>query len=980
MKELPKAFEAKQYEEAIYKSWENSGYFNPDNLPGEGPPFSMALPPPNATGVLHLGHTVMMATQDIIARYHRMKGDKTLWLPGTDHASIATQNVVEKQLWTDSKKTRFDMPRDQFVKMVSDFAEKSKGTIRAQLRAVGSSCDWSRERYTLDEGLSQAVTKAFITMYNDGLIYRGKRIVNWCYRCGTTLSDDEVEYKEQKTKFYYLKYGPIVIGTARPETKVLDKIIIVHPDDPRYKKYIGKEFTVPWIDGDVTARVIADKTADMTTGTGAMTITPAHSFVDYELAQKYNLEIVDIIGPDGKLTKNAGKFAGLHVKKAREAIVIELEKKGLVEKIDEEYVHNLSICYRCSTPIEPLPSEQWFVAVNKSYKTGWFKSTTLKKLGQQAIKSKQITIIPERFTATYDNWLNNLHDWCISRQIWFGHRIPAWKCMSCNHWEVTDAEVTKFIFTRHGPTDWNNEGRIQGHTEVPINEDELDKIKAFAKKIKDQGVDIIISSPLMRAKQTAAIIADELKMATIVDDMLIERDYGKFEGETVKEIKKEDPDYYKDKLSYTIPGAETYELLTKRMSHWLNNTHTKYKGKKILVIGHMSVTRALYGLLENASHEQMTNFIPPFGQTLNADFIGHCSKCSSYSLKQDPDTLDTWFSSSLWTFSTLGWPKDTADLKTYHPTSVMETSYDIIFFWVARMILMSGYLLKQIPFKTVYFHGLVRDKNGKKMSKSSGNGINPLDMINKYGTDALRLSMIMGTTPGNDFKLYEEKISGYRNFVNKLWNICRYTLLTVEEVTPSDDIKPITLADRWILSRLSQITSAVTNHIEKFEFSSAAEKLYEFTWHELADWYLEMAKIEKNKDAILSFALNTILKLWHPFTPYVTETIWREVYGNKAMLMIEPWPKAQAHSDPKAETDIKVIQDIVTAIRNFRTENKITKDEVIECGIKFGQFDGDIIEATTLISGLRTRVTVLEKYDEAWNKIAVGDNTIYFNI
>src|SRR3989339_799373 len=390
MPELAKAYQPKDFETSTYQRWEQSGFFNPDNLLKKGEPFSISLPPPNATGILHLGHAVMIAIQDLMIRYWRLRGRAALWLPGEDHAAIATQNVVEKKLHKKDGKNRYDYGRDEFIKRVNEFIASSRSTIRDQIKAMGASCDWSRERYTLDNGLSQAVREAFVRMYRDGLIYRGKRIVNWCYRCGTTLSDDEVEYREQKTKFYYLKYGPIVIGTARPETKVLDKVIIVHPDDERYKLYVGKEFDVPWIDGTVRAKVVADKVAEMATGTGAMTITPAHSFVDFELAQKYGFEVVEIIGQDGRLTQNAGKFAGLKVAEAREKIVAELQAKGLVERIDEEYVNNLSVCYRCSTPVEPLPSEQWFVAVDKTFARGWFRRTTLKKLALRAVTSGSI--------------------------------------------------------------------------------------------------------------------------------------------------------------------------------------------------------------------------------------------------------------------------------------------------------------------------------------------------------------------------------------------------------------------------------------------------------------------------------------------------------------------------------------------------------------------------------------------------------------
>ncbi|KKT13455.1 MAG: Valine-tRNA ligase [Parcubacteria group bacterium GW2011_GWA1_43_27] len=714
----------------------------------------------------------MIAIQDLMIRYWRLRGRAALWLPGEDHAAIATQNVVEKKLHKKDGKNRYDYGRDEFIKRVNEFIASSRSTIRDQIKAMGASCDWSRERYTLDEGLSRAVREVFVRMYHDGLIYRGKRIVNWCYRCGTTLADDEVEYKEQKTPFYYLKYGPITISTARPETKVLDKVIIVHPDDKRYQGYIGKSFDVPWIDGMVKATVVADKVAEMETGTGAMTITPAHSFVDFELAQKYGFEIVDIIGPDGKLTANAGKFAGLNVKEARIAILDELKKKDLVEKIDEEYIHNLSICYRCGTPVEPLPSEQWFVAVDKPFKRGLFHRTTLKKLAIAAVSTGKIKIVPERFAKIYDHWMKNLHDWCISRQIWFGHRVPAWKCISCGEWFVGQAKPST------------------------------------------------------------------------------------------------------------------------------------------------------------------------------------CLKCKASNLEQDPDTLDTWFSSSLWTFSTLGWPDKTKDLATYHPTSVMETGYDILFFWIARMVLMTQYSLGDIPFRTVYLHGLVRDKQGRKMSKSLGNGIDPIAMIDKYGADALRLSMIIGTTPGNDFRLYDEKIAGYRNFVNKLWNIVRFANLTAELKIVEIPPEAKTLADKWILSRFARVADLVTKKIESYSFSEAGEALYEFTWHELADWYLEVAKIEGNKQKILSYLITQLLKLWHPFTPYVTETLWRETFGEAAgLLMVQSWPeKLPAPAD---DPGFEIIRDVVTALRGFRVEHKLGPDKVINFAVTKDKYR--IIESYThLVQGLRT--------------------------
>ncbi len=773
MKELPKTYLPADYEKKTYQMWESSGYFNPDNLKGAKDSFCISMPPANVTGVLHIGHATFVTLQDLMIRFARLRGEKALWLPGTDHAAIATQNVVEKKLLEEQKKTRFDFKRDEFLKIVSDFAEESKVIIRNQIRALGASCDWSRERYTLDEGLSQTVRQVFIKMYQDGLIYQGNRIVNWCYRCGTTLADDEVEYKESPGKLYYINYGPVTVATTRPETKIGDTALAVNPNDTRYQKLIGQELEATLGKIKVKVKVIADKIIDSAFGTGVVGITPAHSLVDFELAQKYHLPLKQIIGTDGKITENAGAYAGLNIKEARRQLLEDLGNK--VEKI-EDYKHNLSICYRCGTPVEPLPSKQWFVAVDKPFKVGLFKKTTLKKLAIEAVKSGQIKIIPERFAKIYYHWMKNMHDWCISRQIWFGHRIPVW---------------------------------------------------------------------------------------------------------------------YRSKVNKSEAGQEIY--------------------------------------------------------------VG-TDKPEGGGWQQDPDTLDTWFSSSLWTFSTLGWPQKTKDLQTFHPTNVLETSYDILFFWVARMIFMTKYLLKQIPFKIVYLHGLVRDKLGRKMSKSLNNGIDPLDMIKKYGADAVRLALVIGTTPGNDVRMYEEKIAGYRNFVNKLWNISRYILQTIKEVsTKTQKPQPQTLADGWILSRLDTIIQETTNYIEKYEFSPAGEKLYNFTWHELADWYLEIAKIEGKKDQILTFILQTILKLWHPFTPFVTETIWQEAFTKDKLLMIQPWPKISGYKNEVVEKDMAEIQKIITLIRNFRAENKIEKKQILNCSIHSTNHK-IIDEQRTILEGLRTNI------------------------
>lgn len=760
--------------------------FKPD-LKVKGKPFSISMPPPNATGTLHLGHAVMLAIEDIMARHARMNGRPTLWVPGTDHASIATENKVEKLLLDEKKKTKQELGREAFLKEVESFVKNSQDTIKNQVRKMGASCDWSHERYTLDEGLSRCVSEVFVNMHHDGLIYRGHRIVNWCTRCQSTLADDEVEYKEQYAKFYYLKYGPITIGTARPETKVLDKIIIVHPKDKRYKKWVGKTLDVPWIDGTVKATFVADKAADMDMGTGAMTITPAHSFVDFDLAQKHGFEIKQIIGPDGKLTENGGAFAGMDVKEARESIVKALQKKGLVEKIDENYVHNLSVCYRCDTPIEPLVSEQWFVDVNKKIPS---RKKSLKELAIQAVKSGDIKIIPEQFNKTYFQWMENLHDWCISRQIWFGHRIPVW----------------------------------------------------YDKK--------------NRAKFAVAAFS---------------------------------------------PGK---------------------------------------------------NF------------------------EQDPDTLDTWFSSALWTFSTLldapkkndtldSWiarnKKKGADLATFHPTSVMETGYDILFFWVARMILMTTYALGEVPFKTVYLHGLVRDKEGRKMSKSLGNGIDPLDMIKKYGADATRLSLVIGTSAGNDSRLYEEKVAGYRNFINKIWNISRFIIMHKSDTKSGEP----TLADKWIESRLANLIADVDQHYAKFEFSLAGEKIYNFLWHELADWYVEISKQQSH--TVAPRILLDALKLLHPFTPFVTEEIYQLLKKEKLIdakdefLAASAWPKAQAKARaPKIEAEFAALQELVAALRDLRTRHNLPYSEKLDAAITTRKYKNLFQEQELIVEWLtKIRIQVL---------------------
>ena len=710
-----KPYDPKAREPEMLELWEKSGYTNPDNLPNATKgPYSIVLPPPNVTGTLHMGHAAMLAIEDILIRYHRMKGYKTLWLPGTDSAAIATQAKVEADIYKKEKKTRHDLGREELMKRIDAFTDESKATIVNQLKKMGSSLDWSRYAYTMDPPRYKAVMEAFVRMYDAGLIERGNRIVNWDPKLQTTVSDDEIEYVEQADPFYHFKYGDFEIGTVRPETKFGDKYVVMHPDDPRYKKYThGEKMEVEWINGPITATIIKDEAADMDLGSGAMTITPAHSAIDFEIAQRHGLEIERVIDERGILLPLAGEFAGQHIKKARAAIVEKMKEKGLIAKIDGKYVHNVATNSRGGGIIEPQIKRQWFVMVNKKAKFPDGKEYTLKEWMREAVEGGETKILPERFERVYYHWIDSVRDWCISRQIWFGHRIPAW-----------------------------------------------------------------------------------------------------FRGDEVK-------------VQIKSPSAD-----------W----------------------------------------------------------------EQDPDVLDTWFSSGLWTFSTLGWPDKTEDLKTYHPTVVLETGYDILFFWVARMILMSGFLVGEVPFTQVYLHGLVRDAKGRKMSKSLGNIIDPLDMIEKYGADATRLSLIIGAAPGNDIKLSEDRVRGYKHFANKLWNITRFVL--ENQVNDGDRISIID-EDKKLVAEAEEVAKQVSANIDNFRLDLAADQIYHFVWDRFAAEILEESKpvfkaggeAAASRARALFISLTTSIKLLHPFMPFVTEAIWKEL----------PSPSAQGSGGTKKESDLLMV-------------------------------------------------------------------------
>jgi valyl-tRNA synthetase len=725
-----KPYEPKDHEDDLYAAWENSGLFNPDVCIEKGitapdaEPFSIVLPPPNVTGTLHMGHAAMLAIEDLLVRYHRMNGKRTLWIPGTDSAAIATQSKVEKEILKSEGKNRHDLGREELLRRVGEFAEQSKDTILGQTRKMGSSLDWSRYAYTLDDKRYNAVLTAFKSMYDDGLIYRGNRIVNWDPKGQTTISDDEIVYEERTSKLYTFKYSsdfPISISTSRPETKVGDVAVAVHPDDERYKQYVGQTFAFTFCDVPVEITVIADKEVDPAFGTGALGVTPAHSKIDWDMADRHSItHRPQVINEYAKMTVE-GRLAGLKVTDAREAVVSWLREEGLLEK-EEEIHQNIATAERTSGIIEPLPKLQWWINVNKKFTLKHSEipgiesgsEVTLKGLMIAAVEKGGTDIFPERFKRVYFNWITNLNDWCISRQIWFGHRVPVW-----------------------------------------------------------------------------------------------------------------------------------------------------YKGEEI------------YCGVEGPSGDGW---------------------------EQDPDTLDTWFSSGLWTFSTLGWPEETDDLKTYHPTTVLETGYDILFFWVARMILMSTYHTGQVPFKNVYLHGLVRDEKNRKMSKSLGNTIDPLTMIEKYGADATRLSLVIGAAPGNDVPLSESKVKGYKNFANKIWNISRFVLSnSLDHDASSTPL--LSDRDKEMLAELQATVAEVSGDIEKFNLYLAGEKTYHYVWHELADKILEESKeILAGSDAsarqarqhVLTTCLCTSLKLLHPFMPFVTETVWQQLpkeLKDSDMLMVAAWPK-----------------------------------------------------------------------------------------
>ena len=740
-------YNPKEIEQQWYTYWEEKGYFH-EEVDTNKEPFSIVLPPPNVTGQLHMGHALDNTLQDILIRTKRMQGYNVLWMPGTDHAGIATQVKVEENIMKTEGKSRHDLGREEFLKRVWEWKQEYGSTIVKQIRSLGASCDWTRERFTLDEGYHEAVLKVFVELYEKGLIYRGERITNWCPNCLTALSDIEVEHEDENGHLWHIKYPVIgeedvflTVATTRPETMFGDVAVAVNPNDERYAHLVGKELLLPFVNRHIPS--IADEYVDQSFGTGCVKITPAHDPNDFEMGQRHNLESIVVMNPDGTMNAGAGHFVNMPRELARKQVVAELEAQGLLEKV-EEHGHSVGHCSRCNTTVEPMVSKQWFVSMEP-----------LAKPALEVVRDKSIEFVPERFTKTYTNWLESIRDWCISRQLWWGHRIPAWYCQDC--------------------------------------------------------------------------------------------------GETI----------------------------------------------------------------------------------VTAETLTECPHCHG-KVEQDPDVLDTWFSSALWPFATMGWPENTEEVKHWYPTSVMVTGYDIIFFWVARMIFMGLEFKEEIPFKHVFIHGLVRDSQGRKMSKSLGNGINPLEVIEEYGADALRFTLVTGNTPGNDMRFYMERVEANRNFANKIWNASKFVLMNLEGFDESfvPSVEDYTLADKWILEEYNKTVTNITNNLDKFELGEAASAVYDFIWNTYCDWYIELAKPRLyNKEGgrdrqtaqyLLVSILRHMMELLHPFMPFVTEHIWQHLPHEGESIMVAPWPSTLSMEGfSSAAAHMNVMMDGIKGIRNMRAEMNV---------------------------------------------------------
>ncbi|NQT50012.1 class I tRNA ligase family protein [Candidatus Kuenenbacteria bacterium] len=1002
--EIPKTYNPKDYEDKIYQNWDKKGLFNPDKLKGK--PYSIMMPPPNVTGVLHLGHALENSVMDVMARYQRMLGKKVLLLPGTDHAAVATQAKVEKILIEKGHANpREEFGREKLLEKIRKYSEESKATIIKQIKKMGTSCDWSRLAYTFDEKRGTAVNEIFKKMYKDGLIYRGYRVINWSVKGQSTCSDDELVHLERPARLYTFKYAadfPITIASTRPETKLGDTAVAVHPDDARYKKYIGQTFEVDFCGNKLNLKIISDPEVDPEFGTGALGVTPAHSPIDFEMYQKQKaasqpINLIAVIGSDGKMTNEAGaEFSGLSVEKAREKVIEKLKKQKLFIK-EEDITQSVGTSDRFGDVVEAVPMTQWFVDVNKKIPG---KKLSLKQLMKQAVKSghkgkakNKINITPKNFEKIYFQWIDNLRDWCISRQVWWGHRIPVWY-----------KKGTEVVMIRHGQS-VNNEKKVLNsdvtRTEFGLTEKGKKQVKSAAAELKNEQFDLIIHSPFTRTKETAHILSKELKISKILeDDRLREYGMGEFEGKPDGSLSKLRKGNFNEWQKSNPFGVESFEQVNGRITEFLDEIKKKYPYKRLLIVTHGESFRYTRGYGKGLSNKDTFTLGYPNNAEYNWFKLKEDEiKVSEKEVKgsgwiQDEDTLDTWFSAGLWTFSTLGWPKKTKDLKKFHPTNWMQMGYEILFFWMARMILMTTYALDTIPFKDVYIHGMLRDDKGQKFSKSAGNGVDPIEIADKFGTDALRWSLLIGISPGNDSRFSDEKVEGARNLVNKLWNISRYILTSAEENKRDSEegsrgekkrktkrANTATLADKWILSRFSKLKQEMGRLLDGYSFSQAGELLREFTWGEFADWYLEISKAEGNKDQLLNSILKDLLKLWHPYVPFVTEAIYQEIKKSKKQenndwLMISEWPKVEKkYIDEKVEKEFENVREVITKIRNLRSEYKVDPGKKISVSIK-GDALGDNEKAVMALARIEKINYVKSKPDKAAGAV-VGNMEIY---
>ena len=849
--ELLPQYDPKRIEDAIYRVWEESGFFNPDRLPPVGADqhgqkrgstrtlpresassprksaFTIIMPPPNANGSLHIGHAVFVTLQDIMIRYKRMQGFKTLWLPGADHAGFETQVVFDKKLEKEGR-TRFTIPRDQLYQEMLAFTLENKKVMEGQLRRLGASCDWSREKFTLDSDIVQKIQDAFVDFYKKGLVYRGERVVHWCVRHQTALADLETSYIEKKDPLYYFQYGPFVIATARPETKFGDKYVVMHPKDKRYATYKnGQKINLEWINGPITAIVIKDDAIDMAFGTGVMTITPWHDPIDFEIAERHGLQKEQIIDRLGRLLPIAGEFAGMKIVDARPRIAEKLKAKGLLVKIEEEYDHKIAVCYKCKNPIEPQILPQWFLRMKP-----------LAEKAIEAVERGKITFVPPRFKKIYFHWLRSIRDWNLSQQITWGIRIPAWFC----HIQTPPQKKIGFH-----------------ESVVPQVFD--GKISTW--RLRDHGLKIgdAIAFENTQAKELFGF-------STITNIFQT----------TVGEINLKDTKHYK-----------TYKNRAELIAAFKRHNPQKELGVTTPVFVYEYAFRRI-----SADDEGCGKVI------VSSERQDVCPNCHSSHLMQDPDVFTTWFSSGQWPFLALGYP-DSRDYKTFYPTTVMETGWDILFFWVARMVMLGITRTGKIPFKTIYLNGLLRDKDRQKMSKSKGNMVNPLDLTEQYGTDALRMALVIGNLPGNDIIISEDNIRGYRNFANKIWNATRFVLMHIDTV-PNTRRVTYGKKEKALLLKLKKLTRDTTRDLDAFRFHHAAERLYHFFWHYYADKVIEEIKPRlalpdgsTEKEAAQALLLEfhtTLITLLHPFMPFITEEIWKHLpIQNKNLLMIEHWPQ-----------------------------------------------------------------------------------------